>query len=294
MRIVAFRAPGGSRALGVVAGEQVVNVTATGQPAELGMALRQRGGLQTLEEASAEATMGRRLGLATLDFQLPVTTPPKIICLGLNYADHAAEGGHQPPTYPAFFMRSVMSLTPHGAPIVRPECSDKLDYEAELMVVIGRGGRHIPKERALEHVAGYSCFNDGSVRDYQRKSTQWTMGKNFDATGGFGPWLVTADDLPPGAKGLRIQSRLNGTVMQDSNTDRMIFDVATTIAILSEGMTLEPGDLIAMGTPSGVGYPRNPPVFMKPGDVVEIEIEGIGVLQNPIVAESAASQRDAA
>jgi 2-keto-4-pentenoate hydratase/2-oxohepta-3-ene-1,7-dioic acid hydratase in catechol pathway len=185
-------------------------------------------------------------------------------------------------------MRSVMSLVPHGAPIVRPECSEKLDYEAELMVVIGRGGRHIPKETALEHVAGYSCFNDGSIRDYQRKSTQWTMGKNFDATGGFGPWLVTADELPPGARGLRIQSRLNGTVMQDSNTDRMIFDVATTIAILSEGMTLEPGDLIAMGTPSGVGYPRKPPVFMKPGDVVEIEIEGIGVLRNPIVAETSA------
>jgi 2-keto-4-pentenoate hydratase/2-oxohepta-3-ene-1,7-dioic acid hydratase in catechol pathway len=252
------------------------------------MALRQRGGLSALAEASAEATMGRRLSLATLDFQLPVSTPPKIVCLGLNYADHAAEGNHPPPTYPAFFMRSVMSLVPHGAPIVRPECSEKLDYEAELMVVIGRGGRHIPKETALEHVAGYSCFNDGSIRDYQRKSTQWTMGKNFDATGGFGPWLVTADELPPGARGLRIQSRLNGTVMQDSNTDRMIFDVATTIAILSEGMTLEPGDLIAMGTPSGVGYPRKPPVFMKPGDVVEIEIEGIGVLRNPIVAETAA------
>jgi acylpyruvate hydrolase len=293
MRIVAFRASGG-HALGVVEGDHVVNVTATGQPAELGMALRQRGGLNALAEATSEATMGRRFSLASLDFQLPVTTPPKIVCLGLNYADHAAEGNHPPPTYPAFFMRSVMSLTPHGAPIVRPECSEKLDYEAELMVVIGKGGRHIPKQTALDHVAGYSCFNDGSVRDYQRKSTQWTMGKNFDATGGFGPWLVTTDELPPGAKGLRIQSRLNGKVMQDSNTDRMIFDVATTIAILSEGMTLEPGDLIAMGTPSGVGYPRNPPVFMKPGDVIEIEIEGIGVLRNPIVAEGAVQERAAA
>lgn len=287
MRIVAYRSVGSS-GLGVLDGDQVIDIGAAAPrlPGELGAVLGMPNGLAVLGEARGART-AQRLPLDAVELDLPVTAPRKIICLGLNYADHAAEGGNPVPAYPAFFMRAATSLTPHGAPIVRPRVSDKLDYEAELMVVIGTGGRHIPKAAALEHVAGYSCFNDGSVRDYQRKSTQWTIGKNFDATGGFGPWFVSADELPPGAKGLRIQSRLNGKVMQDSSTDNMIFDVATTIATLSEAMTLEPGDLIAMGTPAGVGYARKPPVFMRPGDVVEVEIEGIGVLRNPIAEEGA-------
>jgi len=288
MRIVAYRTVG-SCGLGVLDGDEVVDVGAAAPrlPGELGAVLAMSRGLAALGEV-LNARSAPRLPLASVELDLPVTAPRKIVCLGLNYADHAAEGNHPVPGYPAFFMRAATSLTPHGAPIVRPRCSEKLDFEAELAVVVGRGGRHIAREDALEHVAGYSCFNDGSVRDYQRKSTQWTIGKNFDATGGFGPWFVSADELPPGAKGLRIQSRLNGQVMQDSNTERMIFDVATTIALLSEAMTLEPGDLIAMGTPAGVGYARTPPVFMRPGDVVEIEIEGIGVLRNPIADEGAA------
>ena len=148
--------------------------------------------------------------------------------------------------------------------------------------MIGKTATNVSAANALDYIAGYCCFNDGSVRNYQRKSTQWTMGKNFDATGGFGPDLVTPDEIPAGASGLRLISRLNGQIMQDSNTADMIFDVATLIAILSEGMTLEPGDVIATGTPSGVGYARTPPVFMKPGDVCEIEIEGIGVLSNTV------------
>jgi 2-keto-4-pentenoate hydratase/2-oxohepta-3-ene-1,7-dioic acid hydratase in catechol pathway len=165
--------------------------------------------------------------------------------------------------------------------MIYPECSDKLDYEAELAVVIGRTATNVGAA-ALDYVAGYACFNDGSVRDYQRKSTQWTMGKNFDCTGGFGPELVTPDELPAGASGLRILARVNGEVRQDSNTSDMIFDVATLIATLSEAMTLEPGDVIATGTPSGVGYARKPPVFLHPGDCCEIEIESIGTLSNKI------------
>lgn len=167
---------------------------------------------------------------------------------------------------------------------MRPLCSDKLDYEAELAIVIGKPGRNVREADALSHVFGYACFNDGSVRDYQRKSTQWTMGKNFDGTGPFGPDIVTADELPAGAAGLRIASRLNGQTMQNGNTRDMIFPVARTIALISEVMTLEPGDLIITGTPAGVGYARKPPVFLRPGDICEVEIEGIGILRNPVVS----------
>ncbi|OGA09437.1 MAG: 5-oxopent-3-ene-1,2,5-tricarboxylate decarboxylase, partial [Betaproteobacteria bacterium RIFCSPLOWO2_02_FULL_65_20] len=212
----------------------------------------------------------------------------KIICLGLNYVDHATEGGHAKPSYPSFFMRVATSLTAHGQPIVRPPCSTQLDYEAELAVVVGRRARHVREADALGIVAGYSCFNDGSLRDYQRKTGQWTIGKNFDRTGGFGPWMVTPEELPAGAAGLSIQSRLNGQVMQNANTRDMLFPVAETIVLLTECLTLEPGDVIVMGTPAGVGHARKPPVWMKQGDTIEIEIEGIGVLSNPIRDEGAA------
>ncbi|MGI9420433.1 MAG: fumarylacetoacetate hydrolase family protein [Geminicoccaceae bacterium] len=217
---------------------------------------------------------------------LPLQSSGKIICLGLNYVDHAKEGGYDVPDYPALFMRGMTSMAPAEAPIVRPRCSERLDYEVELMVIIGKGGRHIDQASALDHVFGYTIFNDGSVRDYQRKTHQWTPGKNFDDTGAIGPVVVTPGELPVGAAGLRIRSRLNGETMQDANTDDMIFPVDQTIAILSEVMTFEPGDMIAMGTPLGVGHARKPPVWMKPGDVVEAEIEGIGVLRNPIADEA--------
>ena len=221
----------------------------------------------------------------SITFKPPIEKPGKIVCMGLNYADHAKEGGNARPEYPSFFMRGPSSLTAHLSPILRPRVSDKLDYEAELAFVVGKQARHLTLENALECVAGYSIFNDGSIRDYQRKTNQWTIGKNFDQTGAFGPWLVTPDELPLGCDGLNIQSRLNGKVMQNANTKDFLWGVAETIVLISECMTLEPGDVVITGTPAGVGYARTPPVFMKAGDICEIEIESIGVLRNTIVDE---------
>lgn len=226
-----------------------------------------------------------RFSASSVTWLTPVPQPGKVICLGLNYTAHAAEGGHAKPEYPAFFMRGASSLMAHAAPLVRPAVSDKLDFEAELAVVIGQRARHLSQADALAAVAGYACFNDGTLRDYQRKSSQWTIGKNFDNTGAFGPWLVPAADLPPGATGLKIESRLNGQVMQSDNTSHMIVSVAQALVLLSEALTLEPGDVIAMGTPAGVGYARSPPVWMQPGDHIEIDIERVGLLRNPVVQE---------
>jgi 2-keto-4-pentenoate hydratase/2-oxohepta-3-ene-1,7-dioic acid hydratase in catechol pathway len=228
------------------------------------------------------AATGKPIALGGVAFLPVIPDPGKVVCLGLNYAEHAAEGGFTVPEYPALFLRVTSSLVGNGEPILRPACSELLDYEAEMAVVIGKRGKHITKAHALDHVAGYTAFNDASVRDYQRRTAQWTPGKNFDATGALGPVLVTADELPAGGAGLHIESRLNGRVMQSSNTSNMIFGVAQTIEILSEVMTLEPGDVIAMGTPPGVGHARNPPVWMRDGDVCEIEVEGIGILRNPV------------
>jgi acylpyruvate hydrolase len=212
----------------------------------------------------------------------PVPVPPKILCVGLNYDDHLEESGLKKPAYPEIFGRFATSLIAHQEPIRRPRESIALDYEAELAVVIGKPGRRIPQEQALDHVAGYSLFNDASVRDFQLRTPQWTMGKNFDGTGSFGPWLVTPDAVPPGARGLRIQGRLNGRVMQDSRTELLIFSVPALIEMISVAMSLERGDVIITGTPGGVGVARKPPVFMQPGDIFEVEIEGLGVLTNPV------------
>jgi acylpyruvate hydrolase len=216
----------------------------------------------------------------------PVPNPPKILCVGLNYDDHLEESGLKKPFYPEIFARFATSLVAHGEPIRQPPESFTLDYEAELAVVIGRKGRRISHDRALDHVAGYSLFNDATIRDFQLRTPQWTMGKNFDATGAFGPWLVTPDTLPPGAHGLRIQGRLNGRVMQDASTDRLIFNVPALIEMISVAISLEPGDVIITGTPGGVGAARKPPVYMQPGDVFEVEIEGMGILSNSVQLES--------
>lgn len=262
-------------------------VKLSGQPGIGGDDLRGviEGGADALAAAAKAADGGTSVSVSDLKPALPFSKIGKVVCLGLNYVDHAKEGGYDVPDYPALFLRVASSLIPAEAPMIDPGCSEKLDYEAELMIIIGKGGKHIAEEDAFSHVFGYTLFNDGSVRDYQRKTHQWTPGKNFDATGAVGPVVVTPDELPEGASGLRIQSRLNSNIMQDSNTKDMMFPVAKTIAILSEFMTLEAGDMIAMGTPPGVGHARKPPVFMKDGDMVEIEIEGIGVLRNPVVAE---------
>jgi len=242
---------------------------------------------EQLERAALALKNSKAIGgnLKEISFKVPIERPGKIVCMGLNYADHAKEGGNARPEYPSFFMRGPSSMTAHLSPMIRPKVSDKLDYEAELAFIVGKKARHLTLENALDCVAGYSIFNDGSIRDYQRKTTQWTIGKNFDQTGAFGPWLVTPDDLPLGCDGLNIQSRLNGQVMQNANTKDFLWGVAETIVLISECMTLEPGDVVITGTPAGVGYARTPPVFMKPGDICEIEIESIGVLRNTIADE---------
>ena len=228
----------------------------------------------------------RTIDLDTVRILPPVSKPPKILCVGLNYDDHLEESGLKKPTYPEIFARFATSLIAHGDPIRLPPESNALDYEAELAVVIGRGGRRISRDKALDHVAGYSLFNDATIRDFQLRTPQWTMGKNFDGTGAFGPWLVTPDALPPGAHGLHIHGRLNGQVMQHSSIDKLIFDVPTLIQLISVAISLEPGDVIITGTPGGVGAARKPPVFMQHGDVFEVEIEGIGVLSNTVQGES--------
>jgi acylpyruvate hydrolase len=272
MRLAAFEHETTAR-LGLVDGDSVIDL---GEAAPAFAAAAQV--VRTARPSS-------RHKLAGLRFLPPIQNPGKIICLGLNYADHAKEGGHAKPEYPSFFMRCPTSLVAHGEPLLRPQASIQLDYEAELVAVVGRTARHVGRDKALDCIAGYSCFNDGSVRDYQRKTSQWTIGKNFDKTGGFGPWFVTVDELPPGAAGLAIQSRLNGQVMQSANTSDMLVPVAETVALLTECLTLEPGDLLVMGTPAGVGHARKPPVWMKHGDTIEIEIERIGVLSNPVKDE---------
>jgi len=270
----------------------VPGIAADGGAGWHGLSARESGFPGTLPELIAQGadllSAGRNL-LTTHAIDLnavrllpPVPKPPKILCVGLNYDDHLAESGLKKPVYPEIFARFATSLVAHGEPIRRPTESRTLDYEAELAVVIGRRGRRIQPDRALDHVAGYSLFNDATIRDFQLRTPQWTMGKNFDATGAFGPWLVTPDSVPPGAQKLRIQGRLNGRVMQDAITDQLIFSVSALVEMISVAMTLEPGDVIITGTPGGVGAAHKPPVFMQPGDIFEVEIEGIGVLRNPV------------
>lgn len=236
--------------------------------------------------APYDKTTGPVVPLDAVTPGLPVRNPGKIICLGLNYVDHIKEGGYDIPTYPALFMRGQNSMMAAGAPMIRPSVSEQLDYEVELMIIIGKGGRHIAESDALSHVFGYTVFNDGSVRDFQRKTHQWTPGKNFDATGPVGPVVVTPDELPAGAKGLKIESRVGSEILQSANTDDMLWPVDKTIATISQFATLEPGDMIAMGTPPGVGHAKKPnPRWLRPGEVIECEIEGIGICASPIVAE---------
>jgi 2-keto-4-pentenoate hydratase/2-oxohepta-3-ene-1,7-dioic acid hydratase in catechol pathway len=214
---------------------------------------------------------------------LPVIPQPdKILCIGLNYENHRAETGRAEVGNPTIFTRFANAQVGHGQALVKPVISDKFDYEGELAVVIGTGGRHISEADALSHIAGYSCFNDGSIRDWQRHTTQFTPGKNFLKSGSFGPWLVTADEIPDPTK-LTLETRLNGQVMQHTSTADMIFSITRQIAYISTFTELVPGDVIATGTPGGVGAARTPPVFMKPGDTVEVEISGVGLLRNGIV-----------
>jgi len=278
MKFVQF-SDGSQRHLGIEDGREIVSLGSH----DLAELLAK--GADLAEFAGQHKAQGRRFDPDQIAYLPPLGNPPKIICIGLNYADHASEAHFKLPDYPTVFNRFNTTLVGHKQNIVRPLCSDSLDYEGEMAVVLKGGGRHIKKRDALKWVAGYSIFNDGSVREYQFKSPQWTVGKNFDATGGFGPALVTPDELPAGGHGLNLETRLNGKIVQSANTKDMIFDVATLIATLSEAISLQPGDVIVSGTPAGIGWAREPKLLMHHGDVCEISIQGIGTLVNTVADE---------
>jgi 2-keto-4-pentenoate hydratase/2-oxohepta-3-ene-1,7-dioic acid hydratase in catechol pathway len=274
----------GHTAIGARTAGGFIDLTTAGLPTTLDAMLAS--GPDAIDRAESIVKQARRvepvLGLRILT---PLQKPSKAIAVGLNYVDHAAEIKATTPDYPVLFHRYPSSWVAHDEALQLPKVSSHFDYEGELVVVIGKGGRYISKEHALDHVFGYSIFNDGTLRDYQFKSAQWMMGKNFDRSGAFGPEITTAEELPAGARGLRIQTRLNGRVVQSAVTTDMIFDVATLISICSEPFALAPGDIIISGTPAGIGFSRNPPLFMQAGDQCEVEIEGIGTLRNAVAAE---------
>ena len=219
--------------------------------------------------------------LSEISFLPVIPNPGKIVCVGLNYQDHVVETGRDNTEQPAIFLRVAESQLGHKQPIIRPRESTHLDFEAEIAVIIGTPGKRITQQNAFKHIAGYSCYNDGSVRDWQRHTIQWTAGKNFDATGAFGPWMVTADEIPPNTV-MTLSCRLNGETMQKATTEQMIFKIPKIIEYVSTWTTLAPGDVLVTGTPGGVGARRTPPLWMKPGDKVEIEIDKVGILENSI------------
>jgi 2-keto-4-pentenoate hydratase/2-oxohepta-3-ene-1,7-dioic acid hydratase in catechol pathway len=235
------------------------------------------------ELAAAAAGAQADFGLADIEFRLPLPDPDRVFCIGRNYKGHVAEAGLKLPEHPSLFLRLADSLVPHGGALVRPRVSGDMDYEGELAFVIGKPGRHIARADALEHIFGYTILNDGSVRDYQFKHSL-SVGKNFARTGSVGPWLVTSDEIPDPTR-LHLSTRLNGVEVQHSGTDDLIFDIPTIIGYLSTFTPLRPGDVVATGTPDGVGFARTPPLWLKPGDVIEVEISSIGVLRNTVVAE---------
>lgn len=286
MRFLNFLHPDGTTRLGVLKDGGLIDLSEKGFPMSLDMLLKS--GTALMDVLIADwPNLKSNASLEGLHWLPPILNPSKAIAVGLNYVDHAAESPYKdPPKYPVLFQRFPSSWVGHGQPLIRPKVSTEFDYEGEIAVIIGKAGRYIAKSDALSHVAGYSLFNDGSLRDYQFKSTQWMIGKNFDASGSFGPVMVTADELPLGGVGLQLKTRLNGQVVQDANTRDMIFDVATLVSTCSEVFALQPGDVIISGTPAGVGFARKPPLFMKRGDVAEVEVAEIGVLSNPIVDEA--------
>ena len=283
MKLVSFERAG-QAGFGAVVGDGVVDLgrALDGRFADLKSVLA-GDGLAQARTALAGRTPDFALADVTL---LPVIpNPGKIWCCGLNYGEHVRETNREVTEKPTFFLRVADSQVGHGQAIVRPAESTQLDYEAEIAVVIGKPGRRIAEADAWDHIAGYACYNDGSVRDWQKHTSQWVPGKNFWRTGGFGPWMVTADEIPAGAV-MTLATRLNGQEMQRASTDMMIHGIARQIAYTSTIAPLQAGDVIVTGTPGGVGARRNPPVWMKAGDVVEIEVDRIGVLRNPVVDEA--------
>ncbi len=271
---------------GIVQGDDVLNLTPIlgAQAPDLKSLIA-----NNMLDQAAKALTSHKPDLKFADLHLlpVITNPNKIVCVGLNYADHVRETGRELTESPALFLRVSESQVGHGQNIVRPPESHRLDYEGEIAVVIGKGGRRISEADSWSHIAGYSCYNDGSIRDWQVSTTQWTAGKNFWRTGGFGPWMVTADEIKPDQK-MTLITRLNGQELQRATTDMMIHSIPRQIAYISTFIPLEPGDVIVTGTPGGVGNKRTPQLFMKPGDVVEIEVDAVGILRNGIVDDVAA------
>ena len=280
MKLASYVADG-KAAFGVIVGEGVVTMNGRlkGGAMTLRAAIADRA-LDEMRDVATNATPDHRL--ADIRFLPVIPNPEKILCAGINYRSHAAEVGRELPKQPSMFVRFADTLVGHEGEMIRPGISDNFDFEGEFTVVMGKGGRRIPAERALDHVAGYTCFVDGSVRDYQKFSV--TSGKNFPGTGPLGPWMVTTDEIPDPTK-LTLMTRLNGQEMQRSGTDLLIYSIPHIVAFCSDFTTLAPGDVIATGTPEGVGHRRNPQVWMKAGDVLEVEITGIGTLRTRIVDE---------
>lgn len=283
MKIASYMDAGGRSSFGVVLDDLAIGDLSTPDVPTLKAALS-AWGLDGLLERAKSARPDIRAGSYT--WLPPVTDPDKILCVGLNYRLHAKEAGMDLPKYPSMFVRFPGSQVGHETATVAPRVSEQYDYEAELAVVIGRGGRHIGRDDAMNHVAGYACFAENSVRDFQKHAAQATPGKNFHRSGAFGPWMVTADEIADPAA-MRIVGRLNGEVVQDSSISDLIFSIPELIAYASSFAELLPGDVISTGTPAGVGVARKPPLWLKAGDVFEVDISGVGVLRNPVIAESA-------
>lgn len=283
MKLASYKTRDGSASCGVVTENGIYDANET--LGRRGLDMRALLAGDTLAELRAAGARGTAIPLDTVTLLPPVPNPDKIICIGLNYMSHIKETGRDKPQWPSIFTRYPSSVVGHGENLVRPKVSDWFDFEGELAVIIGKAGRNIPTANAFQHVAGYSCFNDGSIRDYQRHTTQFWAGKNFDRTGSMGPWLVTADELQD-PKAQQLTTRLNGEVMQSTSISDLAFQIPELIEYLSTVTELLPGDVIATGTPSGVGLFREPKLFMKRGDRIEIEISGIGVLSNTVEDEA--------
>ena len=285
MRLVTFRRGGNASEPGVLRDREVVALSGLGFPDLLSFI---RGGARAQTRARAwvaEAPADSIVPLESIQLMAPLPRPPKVICVGLNYRDHAEETNMPIPSVPTIFAKFPTAVIGPDASIVLPKSSTRPDYEAELAFVIGEGGRHIPASEWRRHVLGYTMFNDVSSRDYQMATSQWMMGKTFDTFAPLGPWIVTADEIAD-PHALDISLTLNGVRMQNSNTRNLIFRIPELIAFLSSVFTLEPGDVVSTGTPSGVGFARKPPVYLQPGDEVIVRIEGLGELRNPVVAET--------
>jgi 2-keto-4-pentenoate hydratase/2-oxohepta-3-ene-1,7-dioic acid hydratase in catechol pathway len=281
MKLVTY-SHAGRTAIGAVDGDDVVDLQSADAAIPGDMIALLDGGDAMLERAKRALTSGKRVPLADVTLEAPIR-PRKALAIGLNYRDHAIEGGQEIPKKPVVFYKVNTCIVGPGAAIEKPRTSDAVDWEAELVFVIGKRGRHIADGDALSHVAGYTCGNDVSVRDWQFHAATWTMGKGFDTHGPIGPWLVTTDEVDGANLGIR--TYVNGVLKQDSNTKQLIFDIPALVAYLSTAFTLEPGDIVFTGTPAGVGFTRKPPEFLRAGDTVRIEIDGLGVLENPVVAE---------